>query len=63
MSAAANPERGEAALMLGGETLVLRPTFGEESLRWSIYTGLGFYLLAALLFFLASRRLDKDWVE
>lgn len=28
MSAAANPERGEAALMLGGETLVLRPTFG-----------------------------------
>ena len=41
----------------------LKPTFGAESLRWAIYTGMGFYLLAALLFFLASRRLDKDWVE
>ncbi|NQE63494.1 MFS transporter [Caulobacter sp. RHG1] len=47
----------------GAVSDLLRPTFGEESLRWSIYTGLGFYLLAALLFFLASRRLDKDWVE
>lgn len=28
MSAGANPERGETALMLGGEALVLRPTFG-----------------------------------
>jgi MFS family permease len=41
----------------------LKPTFGAESLRWAIYTGMGFYLLAALLFFLASRRLDRDWVE
>jgi hypothetical protein len=37
--------------------------FGAESLRWAIYTGMGFYLLAALLFFLASRRLDRDWVD
>jgi MFS family permease len=42
---------------------LLKPTFGTESLRWSIYTGMGFYLVAALLFFLASRRLTKDWVE
>ena len=42
---------------------LLKPTFGQESLRWSIYTGMGFYLVAALLFFLASRRLAKDWVE
>lgn len=42
---------------------LLKPTFGAESLRWSIYTGMGFYLVAALLFFLASRRLAKDWVE
>jgi len=27
MSGAANPERGEAALALGGETLTLRPSF------------------------------------
>jgi MFS family permease len=42
---------------------LLKPVFGQESLRWSIYTGMGFYLVAALLFFLASRRLAKDWVE
>lgn len=42
---------------------LLKPVFGTESLRWSIYTGMGFYLVAALLFFLASRRLAKDWVE
>jgi uncharacterized PurR-regulated membrane protein YhhQ (DUF165 family) len=42
---------------------LLKPAFGQESLRWSIYTGMGFYLVAALLFFLASRRLAKDWVE
>ena len=27
MSAAANPARGEAAILVGGETLVLRPSF------------------------------------
>jgi len=42
---------------------LLKPAFGAESLRWSIYTGMGFYLVAALLFFLASRRLAKDWVD
>ena len=42
---------------------LLKPVFGAESLRWAIYTGMGFYLLAALLFFLASRRLDRDWVD
>jgi MFS family permease len=42
---------------------LLKPTFGAESLRWSIYTGMGFYLVAALLFFLASRRLARDWVD
>ena len=42
---------------------LLKPVFGQESLRWSIYTGMGFYLVAALLFFLASRRLAKDWVD
>jgi MFS family permease len=42
---------------------LLKPTFGQESLRWSIYTGMGFYLIAAALFFLASRRLARDWVD
>lgn len=41
----------------------LAPQFGEESMRYAIYTGLGFYLLASVLFFIASRRLKKDWVD
>jgi len=47
----------------GAVSDLLRPALGEESLRWAIYTGMGFYLLAAALFFLASRRLDRDWVD
>ena len=42
---------------------LLRPQFGEESLRWAIYTGMGFYLLAAVLLIGASRTLKKDWVD
>ena len=42
---------------------LLRPTFGDESLRWAIYTGMGFYLMASILLFGASRTLKKDWVD
>ncbi|MCH4269680.1 MAG: MFS transporter [Brevundimonas sp.] len=42
---------------------LLRPIFGEESLRWSIYSGMVFYLLAAALLFAASRTLTSDWVD
>lgn len=42
---------------------VLRPTFGAESLRWAIYSGMGFYVLSSGLLYVASRTLDKDWVE
>jgi MFS family permease len=42
---------------------LLAPQFGEESLRWAIYTGMGFYVLAALLLIGASRTLKKDWVD
>jgi len=41
----------------------LRPMFGEESLRWSIYSGLVFYFISAALFFVASRTLKRDWVD
>ena len=37
--------------------------YGEESLRYSILYGLGFYLLSALLYFVASKRLARDWVR
>ncbi|WP_029417470.1 spinster family MFS transporter [Brevundimonas bacteroides] len=42
---------------------LLAPRFGDESLRWAIYTGMGFYVLAALLLIGASRTLKRDWVE
>ncbi len=42
---------------------LLAPRFGEESLRWAIYTGMGFYLLAAVLLIGASRTLKRDWVD
>jgi len=35
--------------------------FGDESLRYSILAGTGFYLLAAVLFFQAARWMKKDW--
>ncbi len=39
----------------------LRQLHGEESLRYSILFGLAFYLLSAALYFVAARRLAKDW--
>ncbi|GLS02446.1 MFS transporter [Brevundimonas denitrificans] len=42
---------------------LLKPQFGDESLRWAIYTGMGFYLLAAVLLIGASRTLKRDWVD
>ncbi len=42
---------------------LLKPQFGEESLRWAIYTGMGFYVLAAFLLIGASRTIKRDWVE
>ena len=42
---------------------LLAPRFGDESLRWAIYTGMGFYLLASALLIGASRTLKRDWVD
>ena len=42
---------------------LLAPRFGDESLRWAIYTGMGFYVLASILLIGASRTLKKDWVS
>jgi MFS family permease len=35
--------------------------FGDQSLRYSILAGTGFYIIAAGLFFLAARSLENDW--
>ena len=39
----------------------LRESYGEDALRYAILAGTGFYVLAALLFVLAARRLSRDW--
>jgi sugar phosphate permease len=42
---------------------LLAPHFGADSLKYAIYSGLTFYLIAAGLFVLASQTLTKDWVD
>ena len=42
---------------------VLKPWFGQESIRYAIYSGGAFYLVAATLLVLASRSLKRDWVD
>ncbi len=41
----------------------LRPSYGIESLRYAFYIVLGFYVVASILFVLASRTIKQDWVE
>ena len=40
----------------------MKALHGTNSLQYSILYGLGFYLLSAAIYFVASRRLAKDWV-
>jgi len=47
----------------GAVSDALTPHFGAEALRYAIYSGLGFYVLSAALFFLASLKLETAWVE
>lgn len=42
---------------------LLRPHFGDESIRYAIYSGGAFYLVSAALLLAASRTLPRDWVE
>lgn len=53
---------GAGIYILGFMSDTMAAAHGEESLRWSILYGLGFYLLSALIYFVASRRLERDWV-
>ena len=53
---------GIGPLLIGGISESLRSTYGVESLRYAAIAVLGFYLVAALLMWAASRRLARDWV-
>jgi predicted MFS family arabinose efflux permease len=48
---------------IGALSDLLATRFGDDSLRYSILAGTVFYVLAASLFFLASRWLENDWEE
>jgi MFS family permease len=52
---------GLGDLLLGLLSDTLRTQFGEESLRYSILSGTAFYLVAALLLFVSSRLIARDW--
>jgi len=54
---------GLGTYLLGLLSDLLSAQFGEESLRYSILAGSGFYAIAALLYLIAARTLQRDWVD
>jgi predicted MFS family arabinose efflux permease len=54
---------GLGSLLIGTVSDALAAQFGDESLRYSVLAGTGFYLIAALLMFAASRTLARDWAD
>ncbi len=52
---------GFGIFFLGFMSDTMGPRYGDESLRYSILYGLGFYVLSAAIYFVASTRLKKDW--
>jgi len=54
---------GLGTYLLGFISDALAARFAEDSLRYSILAGTGFYVLAALLYLVASLSLKRDWVD
>jgi predicted MFS family arabinose efflux permease len=52
---------GCGSLLIGALSDAMSARFGDDALRYAILAGSSFYLLAALLFYLSSRRLERDW--
>jgi len=52
---------GIGTLAIGAISDGLQDRFGDESLRYAILAGTTFYLLAASIFLLSARRLERDW--
>jgi MFS family permease len=53
---------GFGIFFLGFMSDTMAQAYGEESLRWSILYGLGFYLLSAAIYAVAATRLKRDWI-
>ncbi len=54
---------GGGTFILGALSDGLTKSYGDEALRYAMLIGLGFYLLAALLMWLASKHLRTEWVD
>jgi len=54
---------GLGTYAIGALSDTLQVHFGDDSLRYSILAGTGFYIVAAILFFLAARWLEQDWED
>ena len=54
---------GLGSLLIGLASDALAARFGNASLRYAILGGSGFYVLAALFFIMAARRLTRDWAR
>ncbi|MBV8685273.1 MAG: MFS transporter [Alphaproteobacteria bacterium] len=52
---------GFGIFFLGFMSDAMTAAHGTDALLYSILYGLGFYLLSSALYFLAARRLSKDW--
>ena len=53
---------GLGTVALGALSDALSVQFGADSLRYAILAGTVFYLVAASLFLLSAKRLERDWV-
>jgi MFS family permease len=54
---------GVGPLLMGRISDALKSTYGVESLRYAAVGCTAFYLVAAVLMFLAASRLRADWVD
>jgi MFS family permease len=54
---------GVGPLLIGRLSDALKSTYGADALRNAAVGGTIFYLFAAILMFLAARKLRQDWVE
>jgi len=53
---------GVGPLLIGGISDALKSTYGPDSLRYAAVACTGFYLVAAILMWIAARGLAKEWV-
>jgi predicted MFS family arabinose efflux permease len=53
---------GLGSVALGALSDVLSARYGTDSLRYAILAGTSFYFVAAALFLLSAKRLERDWI-